>query len=68
LELHAGANMMGQFFLSDIYRPTDKFGGSVENRSRFSLLVQEYIRKNVGNNFLVGMRMSVYEDRGGPSA
>ncbi|MFT6103393.1 MAG: 2,4-dienoyl-CoA reductase-like NADH-dependent reductase (Old Yellow Enzyme family) [Candidatus Endobugula sp.] len=59
---------MGQFFLSDIYGPTDKFGGSVENCTRFSLLVQEHIRKNVGNNFLVGMRISVYEDRGGPSS
>jgi len=67
LETHAGAHLIGQFFSPDVNRRTDKYGGSVENRARFALLVQEEIRKNVGDNFLVGMRMSVYEDRGGLS-
>ncbi len=68
LETHAGAHLIGQFFSPDVNRRTDKFGGSVENRARFALMVHEAIRKNVGDNFLVGMRMSVYEDRGGLSA
>ena len=68
LETHAGAHLIGQFFSPDVNRRTDKFGGSVENRARFALMVHEAIRNNVGDNFLVGMRMSVYEDRGGLSA
>ena len=65
LETHAGAHLIGQFFSPDINRRTDKYGGSIENRARFALMVHEAIRNSVGDNFLVGMRMSVYEDRGG---
>ena len=68
LETHAGAHLIGQFFSPDVNRRTDKYGGSIENRARFALMVHEEIRKNVGDNFLVGMRMSIYEDRGGLSA
>ncbi len=68
LETHAGAHLIGQFFSPDVNRRRDKYGGSVENRARFALMVHEAIRKNVGDDFLVGMRMSVYEDRGGLSA
>jgi 2,4-dienoyl-CoA reductase-like NADH-dependent reductase (Old Yellow Enzyme family)/thioredoxin reductase len=68
LETHAGAHLIGQFFSPDVNRRTDRYGGSIENRARFALMVHEAIRKNVGDNFLVGMRMSVYEDRGGLSA
>jgi len=68
LETHAGAHLIGQFFSPDVNRRTDKYGGSVENRARFALMVHEAIRENVGDNFLVGMRMSIYEDRGGLSS
>jgi len=68
LETHAGAHLIGQFFSPDVNRRTDKYGGSVENRARFALMVHEAIRNNVGDRFLVGMRMSIYEDRGGLSA
>jgi 2,4-dienoyl-CoA reductase-like NADH-dependent reductase (Old Yellow Enzyme family) len=68
LETHAGAHLIGQFFSPDVNRRTDKYGGSIENRARFALMVHEAIRNNVGDDFLVGMRMSVYEDRGGLSA
>jgi 2,4-dienoyl-CoA reductase-like NADH-dependent reductase (Old Yellow Enzyme family) len=68
LETHAAAHLIGQFFSPDVNRRTDKYGGSIENRARFALMVHEAIRKNVGDNFLVGMRMSIYEDRGGLSA
>ena len=68
LETHAGAHLIGQFFSPDINRRTDKYGGSVENRARFALMVHDEIRKNVGDSFLVGIRMSIYEDRGGLSA
>lgn len=67
LETHAGAHLIGQFFSPDVNRRTDRYGGSVENRARFALMVHEEIRRNVGDNFLIGMRMSIYEDRGGLS-
>ncbi len=68
LETHAGSHLIGQFFSPDVNHRTDKYGGSIENRVRFALMVQEEIRRNVGDNFLLGMRMSIYEDRGGLSA
>lgn len=67
LETHAGAHLIGQFFSPHTNRRTDKYGGSVENRMRFALMVHEEIRKNVGSGFLIGMRMSMFEDRGGLS-
>ncbi len=68
LESHAGGHLIGQFFSPDINRRKDKYGGSLENRTRFALMVHEEIRNSVGNNFLVGMRMSIQEDRGGLSS
>ena len=68
LETHAGAHLIGQFFSPDVNRRRDRYGGSIENRARFALMVHEEIRKNVGDEFLVGMRMSIAEDRGGLSA
>ena len=68
LETHAGSHLIGQFFSPDVNRRSDRFGGSIENRVRFALMVHEEIRKNVGDDFLVGMRMSIHEDRGGLSA
>ncbi len=47
---------------------SDKYGGSLENRVRFALMVHDEIRKQVGSHFLVGIRMSIQEDRGGLSA
>ena len=68
LETHAGAHLIGQFLSPDVNRRRDQFGGSIENRARFALMVHEAIRKSVGDDFLVGMRMSIYEDRGGLSS
>ena len=36
-----------------------KYGGSLENRCRFGLMVYEEIRRQVGDKFLVGLRCSV---------
>ncbi|OED37400.1 N-methylproline demethylase [Chromatiales bacterium (ex Bugula neritina AB1)] len=67
LETHAGAHLIGQFFSPDTNRRSDKYGGSLQNRMRFALMVHEEIRKQVGDNFLLGIRMSLEEDRGGLS-
>lgn len=68
LETHAGGHLIGQFFSPDTNQRSDRFGGSVENRVRFALMVHEEIRRCVGDKFLVGMRMAIEEDRGGLSA
>ncbi len=67
IETHAGAHLIGQFFSPYTNQRTDKYGGSVENRARFALEVHNEIKNQVGDDFLVGMRMSMFEDRGGLS-
>ncbi len=42
-------------------RRTDRFGGSLENRCRFALMVHEAIRRSVDDDFIVGMRLVVDE-------
>ena len=37
------------------------YGGSLENRARFTLNVAEKIRKQVGDDFLLGVRLGVYD-------
>ncbi|MFB3921874.1 MAG: NADH:flavin oxidoreductase [Terriglobia bacterium] len=37
------------------------YGGSLENRGRFALNVLAKIRKRVGENFLLGVRLGVYD-------
>ncbi len=68
LETMSSGHLIGQFFAPDTNQRTDKYGGSLENRMRFALMVHEEIRKCVGDDFLVGMRMTIEEDRGGLSA
>jgi 2,4-dienoyl-CoA reductase-like NADH-dependent reductase (Old Yellow Enzyme family) len=65
IETLAGGHLIGQFFSPLTNRRTDRFGGSLENRCRFALMVHEAIRKAVGDDFLVGMRFVVDEGPGG---
>jgi len=65
IETLAGSHLIGQFLAPDTNRRTDKYGGSLENRTRFALMVYESMRKAVGDRFLLGIRMSMHEDRGG---
>lgn len=59
IETLAGGHLIGQFLSTETNRRTDRFGGSVENRCRFPIMVHEAIRKAVGDNFLVGMRFTI---------
>ena len=61
IETHAGGHIIGQFMSPLANQRTDRFGGSLENRLRFPLMVHEAIRKAVGDDFIVGIRMSVDE-------
>lgn len=66
IETLASGHLIGQFFSPYMNRRTDRFGGSLENRCRFALMVHEAIRKAVGDKFLVGMRIGVDDGPSGP--
>ncbi len=61
LEVMTHGHLIGQFFSPDTNKREDDFGGSVENRARFGLLVMEEIRSRVGDEFIIGMRYAVDE-------
>lgn len=61
LETLSGAHLIGQFLSPATNLRTDAFGGSIENRCRFGLMVYEEIRRVVGDDFLVGFRFTVDE-------
>ncbi len=62
IEAIAGGHLVGQFLSPLTNKRTDKFGGSIENRCRFGLMVHEAIRKRVGDDFVVGLRMPIDEE------
>jgi len=68
IETLAGGHLIGQFLSPSMNRRTDKYGGSVENRCRFGLMVYEEMRRQVGDRFLLGMRYVVDEGPVGLSA
>ena len=61
VETMVGGHLIGQFLSPITNHRADKFGGSVENRCRFGLLVHEEIKKRAGDDFLVGMRFPINE-------
>ena len=61
LETLAGGHLIGQFLSPATNRRTDRFGGSLANRCRFGLMVFEEIRRQVGDDFIVGFRYVVDE-------
>ncbi len=57
--IHGGHGwLLGQFMSPSMNHRTDKWGGSLENRMRFPLLVIEKIREAVGPYFPIEYRMS----------
>ena len=61
-ETVTGGHLIGQFLSPRTNRRTDAFGGSLENRARFGLMVHEAIRSKVGDDYIVGIRFVVDED------
>jgi 2,4-dienoyl-CoA reductase-like NADH-dependent reductase (Old Yellow Enzyme family)/thioredoxin reductase len=65
LEVEAYGHLMDQFWSPLVNRRGDRYGGSLENRMRFSIEVLEAIRAAVGDDFIVGIRMTGGEDVAG---
>ena len=62
LEIEAYGHLIDQFWSPATNRRTDEFGGTLENRMRFSLAVIDGIRRRVGSAFIVGIRLVADED------
>jgi 2,4-dienoyl-CoA reductase-like NADH-dependent reductase (Old Yellow Enzyme family)/thioredoxin reductase len=61
--LHGGHGWLLDQFLSPLYNTrTDEFGGSLENRAKFPLMVIDRVRQRCGENFLIEYRMSGSEE------
>ena len=59
--------LLAQFFSKLTNRRTDKYGGSLENRARFPLLVCKKIRERCGDDLIIEYRMSGDEHLDGGS-
>ncbi|WP_455539303.1 NADH:flavin oxidoreductase [Terrisporobacter sp.] len=58
VEIHsAHAYLLNQFFSPLANKRTDEYGGSLENRVRIHLEIIEEIRKSVGEDYLVALRL-----------
>ncbi len=61
VETLTGGHLIGQFFSPRTNFRSDRFGGSVENRVRFGLMVHEEIRRQIGDDLIVSMRFVIDE-------
>ncbi|MDB5524236.1 MAG: putative flavoprotein oxidoreductase [Rhizobium sp.] len=62
IEFEAYGHLMDQFWSPATNRRNDEFGGTLENRMRFSNVVVDAVRKRVGPDFIVGMRLVADEN------
>ncbi|RVU38956.1 N-methylproline demethylase [Hwanghaeella grinnelliae] len=66
LEVESYGHLFDAFASPLTNKRQDEYGGSLENRLRFGMQVLEEIRKAVGDDYIVGLRISIDERlRGG---
>jgi N-methyl-L-proline demethylase len=65
IEIESYGHLFDQFWSPLTNQRTDEYGGSFDNRLRFGFEVLGAIRKAVGNDFIVGIRMAVDETKPG---
>jgi len=59
IQLHGGHGaLFTQFFSPDTNRRTDEYGGSLENRIRYPVMIIERVREAIGDNIPIEFRMS----------
>jgi len=61
-ELECYGHLLDQFWSPATNTRSDEFGGSLDNRLRFTFRVLDAIRKRIGPAFIVGLRLVVDED------
>ncbi|MCS0497620.1 NADH:flavin oxidoreductase [Ancylobacter sp. MQZ15Z-1] len=54
----AHGHLVDQFWSPSVNQRSDEYGGSLENRMRFGIEVLEAMREAVGEDYVIGMRMS----------
>jgi len=65
IELTATSHLLDQFWSPLVNRRTDGYGGSLDNRLRFTFEVLEAVRSAADGHLLVGLRMLGTEDQPG---
>ena len=61
-EILSHGHLPGQFLAPFTNQRSDKYGGSLENRVRFSLEVLAAVRKAVGDDFVISLRAEMTND------
>lgn len=60
--MHFGHGWLAPQFLSPLFnKRTDEYGGSFENRAKFPQKILEHVRRAVGSDFPIDMRISAIE-------
>ncbi len=62
IEIEAYGHLFDAFWATRMNRRADRYGGSLENRMRFSLEVLDEVRRQVGSDYIVGIRMVMDEN------
>jgi len=62
IELEAYGHLMDQFWSPATNRREDEYGGSLDNRLRFTFRVLDAIRGRIGPEFILGIRLVADED------
>ena len=63
IELCATSHLLDQFWTPLVNKRNDEYGGSIDNRLRFTFEILEAIREAVGVELLLGIRMIANEDQ-----
>ena len=61
IEIEGYGHLLDGFWAARTNRRTDQYGGSLDNRIRFTLEVIDQVRNQVGSDYIVGIRMVIDE-------
>lgn len=64
-EIIATGHLPDQFWTARVNTRTDRFGGSLDNRTRFSRMIFEEMRRQTSPDFVLSLRMAMAEDMPG---
>ena len=64
-EIIATGHLPDQFWTPRVNTRTDRYGGSLDNRTRFSRMIFEEMRRQTSDDFVLSLRMTMFEDMEG---